>query len=62
MPRPYRLSDEGRETLRANAAEARKHAHNLDSYVSRVVNRASELTPAQLDRLRAVLGGGRDAA
>lgn len=40
------------EWRRERARKAGLVAHNLDRYVERVVARAPELTPEQLDRLR----------
>ena len=42
--------------FRRNRARKAAHAsHSLDSYISRVVDRAPELTPAQRNRLATLL-------
>ncbi|MER7799104.1 hypothetical protein ABTX71_02110 [Streptomyces parvulus] len=55
MARPYNLSPEGRARLVANAAKARQSAHSLDTYITRIVDRAPELTDEQIARLRPLL-------
>jgi hypothetical protein len=39
----------------AQARQAAKARHSLDTYISSIVRRAPELTPAQVDKLRALL-------
>jgi hypothetical protein len=59
--RPYRINP---RVARERAAMGGRASHTLDAYITRVVNRAPELTPAQRDRLatllRPVKAGGDD--
>lgn len=43
------------EWRKARAIKASRAAHSLDTHVRRVVERAPDLSPEQLDRLRAIL-------
>lgn len=44
------------EQRRERARRAGKAAHSLDSYVRQVVDRAPELTPEQIDKLKTIFG------
>jgi hypothetical protein len=48
-----------RKREQTRAAALRRHS--LDSYISSIVRRAPELTPAQVDRLRALLPPASEA-
>ncbi|MEU0943209.1 hypothetical protein ABZ379_10485 [Streptomyces canus] len=53
--RPYRLSEDGRARLAANARKGLAVANSLDSQITRLERRADELTPELRARL-SVLG------
>lgn len=48
-------------TASTQAREAGQRAHSLDSYVTRLVERAPEFTPEQVERLRRILAPVRPA-
>jgi hypothetical protein len=54
--RPYRINP---RVARERAALGGKASQTIDAYITRIVNRAPELTPAQRDRLAVVLRTGR---
>ncbi|AZQ39654.1 hypothetical protein EJ357_44650 [Streptomyces cyaneochromogenes] len=51
MPRQYTMSDKAR----AARSKGGKAAQTLDAYITRIVDRAPELTDAQIARLRTLL-------
>jgi hypothetical protein len=53
--KPYRINP---AVARERAALGGKASQSLDGWISRIVNRAPELTQAQRDRLAALLNGG----
>ena len=60
--RPYRINP---RVARERAALGGKASQTVDAYITRIVNRAPELTQAQKDRLSVLLrpsGGGADEA
>lgn len=64
MPkRPYTMSDRALAVRRANAAKGAQARESLDRYVQKIVDRAGELTPEHVDRLRSLLtpaGGAQE--
>jgi hypothetical protein len=54
--RPYRINP---RVARERAALGGKASQTIDAYITRIVNRAPELTPAQRDRLAVVLRTNR---
>jgi hypothetical protein len=54
--RPYRINP---RVARERAALGGKASQTIDAYITRIVNRAPELTPEQRDRLAVVLRTGR---
>jgi hypothetical protein len=57
--RPYRINP---RVARERAALGGKASQTVDAYITRIVNRAPELTEAQRARLAALLQCGGDAA
>lgn len=55
MPRKYTMSDAALAVRRDNASKGGTARTSLDTYVSTIVSRAGELTPAHFDKLRALL-------
>ena len=51
MPRQYTMSDKAR----AARSKGGKAAQSLDAYITRIVDRAPELTDEQIARLRPLL-------
>lgn len=63
MPRKYTMSDRALAARRANASKGGSARMSLDTYVQQIVDRAPELTPEQMDRLRSLLtpaGGAQE--
>ncbi|MEV7342901.1 hypothetical protein [Streptomyces sp. NPDC093544] len=52
MPRKYTMSDKAREARRKGGMAA---GRSLDAYITRIVDRAPELTDEHIARLRKVL-------
>ncbi|MGW3022466.1 hypothetical protein [Streptomyces sp. NPDC001221] len=56
MPRKYVLKNPASpEVRRERAQKARAAQLSIDHYVQKIVDRAPELTPEQMDRLRSLL-------
>ncbi|MEV0474702.1 hypothetical protein [Streptomyces prunicolor] len=62
MPRKYTMSEKARAARSVNAAKATAVRSSVDNYVRKIVERAPELTPEHIARLRALIDsadGGR---
>ncbi|MCQ4193863.1 hypothetical protein [Streptomyces parvulus] len=56
MPRkPYTMSEAALAVRRANASKGAAARNSLDGYIKQIVDRAPELTDAQIARLRPLL-------
>ena len=62
MPRAYTMSEKAKAARIGNAAAARAAQNSPDALLTRIERAKANLTPAQWDRLRSLLGSAPKAA